>query len=149
MNITITKSAFANQVTRVLNNMVANGEVVTKVKNGTVMYALAPITKNKEHKSMKKTAAQKAWETRRAELKNKPSNKVKASRSNAAHKAWETRRSMKAVAAKAADELFAKRSAIAHKAVATRRANALFAKRSASAHKAVATRVKNKARKSK
>ena len=93
------------QVMRILNQMVASGEVVTKKSpSGELLYTLAPKAKckpakSKEFKAKRSKAALKAWETRRkqAAAKCKPAKAEtatkKSSLSERAKKAWNTRRS--------------------------------------------------------
>jgi hypothetical protein len=95
------------QVTRILNEMVLHGEVVTKLdEHGELLYMLAePVTVvKKQIKKCRSAAAKKAWVTRRrTETSNKTKTEkkapVKAAEDQAkkrlseiAKKAWVTRR---------------------------------------------------------
>jgi seryl-tRNA(Sec) selenium transferase len=93
---------FENQVARVLNEMVASGEIEAKVRNGETFYRKAPKTKQvvqvklKTSKFEKRSiAAKKAWATRRARAGKTSSNvsiTITTTGSERAKKAWITRR---------------------------------------------------------
>lgn len=100
---------FANQVARVLNEMVLSGELEAKTRNGETFYRKAAKTKKTQQVAPQVTqqvklkmskfekrsiAAKKAWATRRAKLKKSTSsvNITITTGSERAKKAWVTRR---------------------------------------------------------
>ena len=127
------------QVMRVVREMVASGELETKIINGEEKFGLSAACNDKQ--AGRSLAAKKAWATRKrsAGVKNNDAciktSSVKFKPRNCEAKVKTTCAAVNNGSTKKVD-----RVAAAHKAVATRRSNALKAKRVAAAHKAVATR---------
>jgi len=97
---------FENQVARVLNEMVASGEIEAKIENGQTYYRKASKPKQTMHVKLKvnkfkkrSAAAKKAWVTRRAKTTKAVGSvniTITTQASERAKKAWVTRR-LKAV----------------------------------------------------
>lgn len=87
-NYNTTAESFEAQVIRVLNDMVRQGEVITKVVNGEIYYS-----KPVDIKEKRSQAARKAVQTRNARAATKKAAAVCGSKmSMAAKKAWVTRK---------------------------------------------------------
>lgn len=108
------------QVMRVISEMVASGEMLTKLSaSGELLYTLAETpTATKQIKKCRSAAAKKAWKTRRLKMKLKPAKTVKLPTVNKAKLA-------KKIVINATEEQAKKRlSEIAKKAWVTRRLKA-------------------------